>query len=186
MIDMPILYVVLLWLLLTAVMLVIGAIIVYIYLWSKPTQPVWIDTSAVASLAPGNQVEKQQTQTVNNVESLADVRARIHKSGDTKCAINSPAVRLSPPRPLQGRQIVVRYKGHLADNATSITMRVGYGFKFWSEIEDIPMTLDNDNGLWKSRLKVKGATRLNICFYDNSECWDNNDGDNWHWDLFNH
>ena len=82
-----------------------------------------------------------------------------------------------------GDEVKLKYKGKLAtDGAKSIYLHTGYGFDHWMEVQDIKMKKGRD-GSWSASLVVDNSTRLNFCFHDGADHWDNNYGRNWSYDI---
>jgi hypothetical protein len=83
----------------------------------------------------------------------------------------------------EGEEITVLYYGLLAQSgADQIWMRVGYGSNDrWQDIKDFRMER-TANG-WVKTFPITNAGRLNICFKDSANNWDNNNGLNWSWGI---
>lgn len=94
------------------------------------------------------------------------------------------AVTVSPTPISNGQQVLVRYNGFQANNkSTPIYLHVGYGDtqKDWSNIFDIRMN-KTDLG-WEQAFMVNGSSRLNFCFRDEANNWDDNNGKNWSYQI---
>ena len=82
-----------------------------------------------------------------------------------------------------GDEVKLKYKGKLATaGANSIYLRAGYGFDQWTDVQDIKMRKGRD-GSWSASLVVNDPTRLNFCFHDGADHWDNNSGRNWSYEI---
>ena len=82
-----------------------------------------------------------------------------------------------------GEEVKLKYKGGLAkQGATNIYLRSGYGFEEWKDVQDIKMKKNRD-GSWGASLVVNDSTRLNFCFHDGADRWDNNSGCNWSYEI---
>lgn len=88
-------------------------------------------------------------------------------------------VAIDPFPPSSGKKVTVMYKGLLAKSgADSVYLHAGYGYDNWSNIKTIPMTRQ-DQDTWVAEVPVEGETKLNFCFKDGADHWDNNNGINW-------
>jgi len=78
-----------------------------------------------------------------------------------------------------GREVSILYKGLLADHgATNVYLHYGYGeADNWVDTIDQPMVRQNDG--WEKIVRVEKGNKLNFCFRDNFNHWDNNNGTNW-------
>jgi len=88
-------------------------------------------------------------------------------------------ITVSPVPLTMGERVTVKYQGLLAQSgAEQLYLHKGYGpGHSWSSIEDLPM--QKNNGVWEVQFVADNASRLNFCFKDNAENWDNNNGRNW-------
>lgn len=84
-----------------------------------------------------------------------------------------------------GNKIRVKYNGILnKDDAEQVYLHAGLGYsQKWDYIIDIPM--EYNDGSWIADIRVEDAdNRLNFCFKDSAQHWDNNNGDNWSYKIF--
>lgn len=81
-----------------------------------------------------------------------------------------------------GREVSIRYDGLLArSGAGQIYLHCGFGDKTsWEHVNDLPMSRQNDS--WEKTISLKDS-RVNFCFRDNVNNWDNNNGDNWAYQI---
>lgn len=88
-------------------------------------------------------------------------------------------IAVSPVPLTTGERVTVKYQGLLAQSgAEQIYLRKGYGpAQNWSFVQDLPM--QNNQGVWEVQFEADDQSRLNFCFKDNAENWDNNNGKNW-------
>lgn len=95
-----------------------------------------------------------------------------------RTAVVEEGVSISPMPVTMGEIVTVNYDGLLAQNgATSIYTHVGYGKNDkWDYIEDIPMIKASE--VWSCNILPKDA-RINFCFHDGANHWDNNYERNW-------
>ncbi|MCK8817198.1 carbohydrate-binding protein [Natroniella sulfidigena] len=91
------------------------------------------------------------------------------------------------PTPISaGEKVTVNYKGLLADEgAEEVYLHAGVGYNDkWREITNIKME-PSPQGEWTAQLRVNTTERLNFCFKDSAENWDNNGGHNWSFEVHN-
>lgn len=90
---------------------------------------------------------------------------------------------LEPVPITAGEEVRIKYKGKLAQTgADRIYLHTGYGYDQWSNVQTVPMRKTRDGG-WSARIKVTGNSRLNFCFHDSADNWDNNTGRNWSYEI---
>lgn len=89
---------------------------------------------------------------------------------------NGISIKPYPAR--RGDKVVIKYDGLLAKSgADQVYLHVGYGpEERWHDVQDIPMTRDEDG--W-SCFVVPQYNKINFCFHDSAQNWDNNKGQNW-------
>ncbi|MDN5347156.1 MAG: hypothetical protein PWP65_720 [Clostridia bacterium] len=80
-------------------------------------------------------------------------------------------------------EVTVLYYGLLSQaGADQIWMRVGYGdADRWENIYDYRM--EKTGYGWVKNIRAEGSGRLNICFKDSANNWDNNNGLNWSFEI---
>ncbi|MCX7922049.1 MAG: carbohydrate-binding protein [Clostridia bacterium] len=91
---------------------------------------------------------------------------------------------MSPIPVTSGQQVTVRYNGLLPNNgAGSVYMHAGYGDNQnkWDNISDIKMNPTGEG--WEKTFEVKGLSRLDFCFKDDTNNWDSNNGRNWSYEI---
>jgi hypothetical protein len=97
-------------------------------------------------------------------------------------------VSVSPMPITAGEEVTVKYNGLLAQSgADSVYLHAGFGAAgSWHDVVDIAM-LQEKPGVWKATLPLvpEETSRLNFCFKDRAENWDNNYGLNWSFDIHN-
>ncbi|MGI6144961.1 MAG: carbohydrate-binding protein [Clostridia bacterium] len=74
--------------------------------------------------------------------------------------------------------VTIEYDGLLSQNNTdNIYLHVGHGLSdYWTNVQDIPMK--KTNNVWSASI-IPSDSRLNFCFHDGANNWDNNNGHNW-------
>lgn len=90
------------------------------------------------------------------------------------------------PTPITlGEEITVLYYGLLEQSgADQVWMHYGYGpANNWHDIMDARMER-TPRGFAK-KLTINDASRLNFCFKDSANNWDNNNGLNWSFEIHN-
>lgn len=88
------------------------------------------------------------------------------------------------PTPITlGEHVNIVYDGLLSrSGAQDVYLHAGFGFHdHWRDIKDLKM-LRTGRG-WEQTLQADDATRLNFCFKDGAEHWDNNWGHNWSFEI---
>lgn len=90
------------------------------------------------------------------------------------------------PTPITAKdEITILYNGLLANSgANEVYLHVGYGSNDqWQNVQDYRMYFTN-NG-WEKSFTVNDTSRLNFCFKDPANNWDNNNGVNWSLEIHN-
>jgi hypothetical protein len=78
-----------------------------------------------------------------------------------------------------GEEVKIKYKGLLVNSgAGKIYLHAGYGPEQWDNVIDLPMKKTRDGG-WSVSLQVDEPSSFNFCFRDEAQNWDNNNGQNW-------
>jgi len=87
-------------------------------------------------------------------------------------------VEITPIPVTEGESITIKYDGLLAKSgADRVYTHLGYGSsEQWKNIQDIPMMNTKDGWTCEAVAQEK---RLNFCFHDTANNWDNNNGNNW-------
>lgn len=88
------------------------------------------------------------------------------------------------PTPITlGEHINIVYEGLLfTSGAQEVYVRLGFGnHDNWHDMKEIKM-LRTGRG-WEQTLQVNDPSRINFCFKDNAENWDNNYGHNWSYEV---
>lgn len=90
------------------------------------------------------------------------------------------------PTPITaGEKVMVEYDGLLSrSGAQEVYLHAGFGLNdIWDNVQDIKMTKTGEQ--WKTDCDVKTDKRFYICFHDNAGNWDNNNGQNWSFEVHN-
>lgn len=88
------------------------------------------------------------------------------------------------PTPITlGEHINVVYEGLLhRSGAHEVYLHVGFGpNNKWHDVRDTRM-LRTGRG-WEQTFQVSDPSRLNFCFKDGADNWDNNSGHNWSFEI---
>lgn len=95
-----------------------------------------------------------------------------------KTSIVEEGVSVTPIPLTAGETLTINYDGLLAQHgADSVYAHIGYGSNdHWVEIEDVPMK--SKKKLWTCDVTPRDS-RVNFCFHDGANNWDNNNGHNW-------
>lgn len=99
--------------------------------------------------------------------------------------MNDQGIHVSPTPITAGERVEIRYDGLLARaGAQDIYLHAGFGTNNdWESVMDIKM--EREGGVWKTDCAVKTDKRFYFCFHDNAENWDNNNGQNWSFEVHN-
>lgn len=88
------------------------------------------------------------------------------------------------PTPITlGEHVNVLYDGLLhTSGAQEVYLHVGYGPHYnWQKVRDLKMFRTGRG--WEQTIEVNSPDRLNFCFKDSAENWDNNSGYNWSFEV---
>ena len=96
---------------------------------------------------------------------------------------NVGGVNVYPTPITRGEHVNIIYDGLLASSgADEVYLHVGFGTHGnWQDIRDIKM-FHTGRG-WEQTLKASDPSRLNFCFKDSADNWDNNSGYNWSFEI---
>lgn len=99
-------------------------------------------------------------------------------------AVVENGVSITPMPVTMKETVTITYDGLLAQSgAALIYAHVGNGNNsYWDNVQDIPMKMENK--VWSANLKPADS-RLNFCFHDGANNWDNNNGYNWSLTIHN-
>jgi hypothetical protein len=87
-----------------------------------------------------------------------------------------------PKSPRTGDTLNIHYRG-LLQNSGASEIFLHYGFDNWNRsIHTIKMARLAD-GSFSTAVKAERAGEINLCFKDNVDNWDNNNGNNWNLSL---
>lgn len=92
-------------------------------------------------------------------------------------------VDVQPDKINAGSKVRINYNGLLAKSgAEKIYLHAGISKgKDWRNVRDIEMHHSGEG--WTTELEVKNADKLNFCFKDSANNWDNNNGHNWSYKI---
>lgn len=104
--------------------------------------------------------------------------AKTAAKSKTGLAETVDGIKITPIPATAGETITITYDGTLAQNKAHIVYaHIGYGHNdSWSDIQDVPMT-KKPRG-WTCAVTPQGD-KMNFCFHDEANNWDNNYGRNW-------
>lgn len=93
-------------------------------------------------------------------------------------------ITISPLPLTEGEMLSISYDGLLAKSgANQVFAHIGFGSnEEWQNVQDIQM--ENGKGKWDCSL-IPLDSRLNFCFHDTANNWDNNNGHNWSLTIHN-
>ncbi len=114
-------------------------------------------------------------------------RSKTTRGGTAKESSLMGGVSVSPMPVTAGEHVTVKYNGLLAQaGADTLYLHSGFGSRDWRNVSDIPMTQEKA-GSWKAEVHLdpNETSRLNFCFKDRANNWDNNYGLNWSLEIHN-
>lgn len=137
----------------------------------------------------------QRRQRADDVEMTSELGDKTSGSSPKKKSVKDTArestlvggVSVSPLPLTAGETLTVKYNGLLASSgADQMYLHAGYGHGQWHQVHDVPMQKDKP-GVWRATLPLQRdeTSRLNFCFKDRAENWDNNYGLNWSLEIHN-
>lgn len=96
---------------------------------------------------------------------------------------NVGGVNVYPTPITAGEDINIIYEGLLSNSgADQVFMHMGYGaHNKWNKVQDLKM-FHTGRG-WEQTLSIDETSRLNFCFKDSANNWDNNSGHNWSFEI---
>ena len=98
-------------------------------------------------------------------------------------SITNSKVKVNPNPIIAGEVVEIIYNGLLAhENAKELYLHAGVGLDNWKDIKEIKMNYQNNKG-WVANFEVDNGARLNFCFKDGADNWDNNQFKNWSYDI---
>ncbi|MEM9411533.1 MAG: carbohydrate binding domain-containing protein, partial [Planctomycetota bacterium] len=105
--------------------------------------------------------------------------------GDGNVGNGGNAVVVSPDPPEAGESVAIEYDSAGRPLAGSAQVWIHYGVNGWSTVyDDLPMSFDATSNKWTISVDLPGnAEVLDIVFNDGGGVWDNNDGQDWHFDV---
>ncbi|HHY46214.1 MAG TPA: carbohydrate-binding protein [Firmicutes bacterium] len=135
----------------------------------------------VGGTARGSETNPSRAEEIVTAAAQKRLQKRTEYRGDD-------GVYVSPTPITAGSEVTVKYDGLLArSGADAVYLHAGFGPNdSWREIHDIPMTMARDN-MWTATvpIKVEETSRINFCFRDSANNWDNNNGANWSYEIHN-
>ena len=92
---------------------------------------------------------------------------------------------VSPTPITAGEKVTISYQGLLANSgAEEVYLHAGIGFNdAWQDITNIQMKKQGTE--CQAQLKINTTDHFNFCFKDAAENWDNNQGNNWSFEVHN-
>jgi hypothetical protein len=82
------------------------------------------------------------------------------------------------PMAHDGSKVSILYNGALSQETKDLYLHFGFGAGVdWIKVGEHPM--QKTPGGWLANISMMGDQRLNFCFKDSSQKWDNNSGYNW-------
>ncbi len=103
---------------------------------------------------------------------------KLKADSDNNLSAIDEGIEITPIPVTLGDRVTIKYDGLLADSgADKIYAHIGYGDNDnWTGIQDIPMKKTKNGWVCDT---FADEERLNFCFRDSANNWDNNNGRNW-------
>lgn len=94
-------------------------------------------------------------------------------------------ITVEPTPIIAGQRIEIQYEGLLARaGAKEVYLHSGFGRNdSWQDVSQ--MKMQRQGNKFVSHISVHDDTRLNFCFRDSADNWDNNNGLNWSFEIHN-
>ena len=105
--------------------------------------------------------------------------------GDGNVNNNGTSVTVTPDPVVAGSSVEVRYTSSGGPLANEPNVFIHYGINNWSTVfDDMPMVFDSKSQDWLITIDVpSSASTLDIVFNNGNGIWDNNNGQDWHFDV---
>jgi hypothetical protein len=96
------------------------------------------------------------------------------------------SVKVEPTPITTGENVTIEYDGLLKESgANEVYLHAGIGTgDEWQDVKTIKMN-ETPHGACKTTVRLNTTQRFNFCFKDNAEHWDNNNGQNWSYEVHN-
>lgn len=121
---------------------------------------------------------------------MVDMKHTVFRDNDQKLqqmnmAGTDAGITVDPMPITAGQQVTILYNGLLADSgADQVYLHMGYGLSnIWNNVQTVRMSHTGYG--WEKSVSVTDTSRLNICFKDSANNWDNNNGVNWSFEIHN-
>lgn len=83
-----------------------------------------------------------------------------------------------PTPPRTNDTLNIHYRGLLKNSGAS-EIFLHYGFDNWNRSLNTVKMEHSEDGSFNAAVKATGDQEMNLCFKDNADNWDNNNGNNW-------
>ncbi len=106
--------------------------------------------------------------------------------GDGSGGGTDPVVEVAPDPPQAGQNATIRYNPAGRPLAGAGAVYAHYGFNAWNPVisPDPAMTFNAPAGVWQVTVPVSSsATQLDVVFHNGAGTWDNNGGQDWHFEV---
>ncbi len=99
--------------------------------------------------------------------------------------MNDQGIHVSPTPITAGERVEIRYDGLLTrSGADDVYLHAGFGINNdWENVMDIKM--EKSGQAWRTDCAIKTDKRFYFCFHDSAGNWDNNNGQNWSFEVHN-
>jgi hypothetical protein len=92
------------------------------------------------------------------------------------------AISWEPTPPRTDDTLNIQYRGLLKESGAS-DVYLHYGFDSWNRSINTVKMEKMEDGSFSAAVKAENAHEMNLCFKDNVDNWDNNNGYNWNLQL---
>lgn len=115
--------------------------------------------------------------------SRTNMRDSEHRLKEMMEVSQPDGVMVDPTPITSGQEVTFFYNGLLhKSGADQVYIHMGYGNNAqWEKTMDIPMA--HTQWGWTKSVTVYDDSRLNFCFKDSANNWDNNNGSNWSYEI---
>jgi hypothetical protein len=144
------------------------------------------------ALRYGGMIAGQDDTLIDYYVEAVDARGNITRSdiqhvwvGEPASAGGSTTVDIAPNPAVAGQSVLVTYDpvGRNLTGASQVFAH--YGFNNWANVPpDVPMTWNAAESVWSLSIPVSAqASQFDIVFNNGSGTWDNNAGQDWHFNV---
>jgi hypothetical protein len=154
--------------------------------------PAGILPATVRAMRYGGRIEGQQEVLIDYYVEAVDLNGNVTKSDiehvfvGEGAAQNDLRIQISPDPAVAGDLVTISYAPEGGPLANSGQVLAHYGFDNWETVisPDPVMSWNPGNSRWELTVPtLSDATQLDIVFNDGNGVWDNNNGQDWHFQV---